>query len=161
MYPLPVELSTAAEVIANRRAVRERLKRLPEWRPAPVVEAPVVVAVEPELAPVVARFELPPSMLCKRLRVRILEHTAAHYGVGPREIMARCRRPESLWPRQVSMYLCVRRAGMSLSETARFFAGRDHTSVLAAVRRVDARVKTDDMLSASIEMLSEILGITA
>ena len=157
MYPLPVELSTAAEVIANRRAVRERLKRLPEWRPSPVVEAPVVVAVEPEPEP--PSFERPPSMLNKRLRVRILEHTAAHYGVGPREIMARCRRPESLWPRQISMYLCVRGAGMSLSETARFFAGRDHTSVLAAVRRVDARVETDAMLAASIEMLSNMLGI--
>lgn len=57
--------------------------------------------------------------------------------------------------RQVAMYLCVSELGKTLPEAGRFFDGKDHTTVLHAVRKVAALIETDATFAARIERLRE------
>ena len=56
-------------------------------------------------------------------------------------------------PRQIAMYLAKVMTPRSLPEIGRRFGGRDHTTVLHAVRKIDELAKTDARLADDIELL--------
>ncbi|PNE09990.1 MAG: chromosomal replication initiation protein DnaA, partial [Beijerinckiaceae bacterium] len=60
-------------------------------------------------------------------------------------------------PRQISMYLSKLLTPRSLPEIGRRFGGRDHTTVLHAVRKITGLVTTDATLSEEIELLKRML----
>lgn len=72
----------------------------------------------------------------KRLMARIVHECAAESGVPAQDIMGRSQKAKVAHARHVAMFL-IHRKGHSLSEIGRFF-GRDHTTVMAAVRKVEA-----------------------
>jgi chromosomal replication initiation ATPase DnaA len=59
--------------------------------------------------------------------------------------------------RQIAMYLCKELTGKSLPDIGRRFGGRDHTTVLHAVRKIALQVQQDEDLSALIEAIKEDL----
>jgi chromosomal replication initiator protein len=60
-------------------------------------------------------------------------------------------------PRQVAMYLAKTLTLRSLPEIGRRFGGRDHTTVLHAVRKIEALVSKDVALSEEVESLKRQL----
>lgn len=56
-------------------------------------------------------------------------------------------------PRQIAMYLCKELTTRSLPEIGRRFGGRDHTTVLHAVRKIAARIATDEIFAGKIATL--------
>src|SRR5262249_42617089 len=60
-------------------------------------------------------------------------------------------------PRQVAMYLAKTLTLRSLPEIGRRFGGRDHTTVLHAVRKIENLVSTDTALAEEIELLKRQL----
>jgi chromosomal replication initiator protein len=60
-------------------------------------------------------------------------------------------------PRQVAMYLAKTLTLRSLPEIGRRFGGRDHTTVLHAVRKIEALVAKDVSLSEEVESLKRQL----
>jgi chromosomal replication initiator protein len=60
-------------------------------------------------------------------------------------------------PRQVAMYLAKTLTLRSLPEIGRRFGGRDHTTVLHAVRKIEGLVGNDAMLADEIEVLKRQL----
>ena len=60
-------------------------------------------------------------------------------------------------PRQVAMYLAKTLTLRSLPEIGRRFGGRDHTTVLHAVRKIEALVAKDVALSEEVESLKRQL----
>ena len=60
-------------------------------------------------------------------------------------------------PRQVAMYLAKTLTLRSLPEIGRRFGGRDHTTVLHAVRKIEALVSRDVALSEEVESLKRQL----
>jgi chromosomal replication initiator protein len=60
-------------------------------------------------------------------------------------------------PRQVAMYLAKQLTLRSLPEIGRRFGGRDHTTVLHAVRKIENLVHTDTSLAEEIEILKRQL----
>ena len=60
-------------------------------------------------------------------------------------------------PRQIAMYLSKLLTPRSLPEIGRRFGGRDHTTVLHAVRKITGLVTTDGALSEAIELLKRML----
>jgi chromosomal replication initiator protein len=60
-------------------------------------------------------------------------------------------------PRQVAMYLAKTLTLRSLPEIGRRFGGRDHTTVLHAVRKIENLVTTDTALAEEIELLKRQL----
>ena len=60
-------------------------------------------------------------------------------------------------PRQIAMYLAKTLTLRSLPEIGRRFGGRDHTTVLHAVRKIEGLVGSDTALSDEIELLKRQL----
>jgi chromosomal replication initiator protein len=60
-------------------------------------------------------------------------------------------------PRQIAMYLAKTLTLRSLPEIGRRFGGRDHTTVLHAVRKIENLVGNDNGLADEIEILKRLL----
>ena len=60
-------------------------------------------------------------------------------------------------PRQVAMYLCKMLTSKSLPEIGRGFGGRDHTTVIHAVRKIEELMATDGQLAEDVENLRRLL----
>ncbi|GGH39084.1 chromosomal replication initiator protein DnaA [Cribrihabitans marinus] len=71
--------------------------------------------------------------------------------IGPKRLRAFAR------PRQVAMYLCKQLTSRSLPEIGRRFGGRDHTTVMHGVRRIEELKSTDGQIAEDVEMLRRAL----
>jgi chromosomal replication initiator protein len=60
-------------------------------------------------------------------------------------------------PRQIAMYLCKQLTSMSLPDIGKGFGGRDHTTVLHAVRKIANSIKKDKVIHDEVELLTKIL----
>ena len=60
-------------------------------------------------------------------------------------------------PRQVAMYLSKQLTARSLPEIGRKFGGRDHTTVMHAVRKVDELSQADVSFAEDVELLRRML----
>ena len=60
-------------------------------------------------------------------------------------------------PRQVAMYLAKQLTTRSLPEIGRKFGGRDHTTVMHAVRKVDELREHDTSFNEDVELLRRML----
>ena len=58
-------------------------------------------------------------------------------------------------PRQVAMYLAKQLTARSLPEIGKQFGGRDHTTVMHAVKRIDELRHTDTNLGEDVDLLKE------
>ena len=71
--------------------------------------------------------------------------------IGPRRVRSIAR------PRQVAMYLSKQLTSRSLPEIGRRFGGRDHTTVMHGVRRIEELQTTDSQMLEDVEMLRRAL----
>ena len=83
----------------------------------------------------------------------IQKATAEHFGLTKTELLSERRVRSVARPRQVSMWLCKQLTSRSYPDIARRSGGRDHTTVLHAVRRIEELIKTDPNLAADVEAL--------
>jgi chromosomal replication initiator protein len=88
----------------------------------------------------------------------ILDAAAQEFGVEREALLARDRRPAVAAARQVAMYLARELTEHSLPEIGRGIGGRNHTTVLHAVNRVGAALRTDDSVRTSVDNLRRRLG---
>lgn len=88
----------------------------------------------------------------------IQKHVAEHYNVRVSDMSSTKRLRVVARPRQVAMYLCKKLTSKSLPEIGRNFGGRDHTTVMHAVKKVEELKGTDPVFRDDIEMLERILG---
>jgi len=88
---------------------------------------------------------------------QIQRRVAEHFDVRLADMTSK-RRPASIaFPRQVAMYLAKTLTLRSLPEIGRRFGGRDHTTVLHAVRKIEGLVARDTALSEEVESLKRQL----
>lgn len=83
----------------------------------------------------------------------VVTEVSKFYGIEPDTIRSTSRRKEALVPRQVAMYLIREKIGLSLPEIGREF-GKDHTTVMNAIRKVEEMMAKDPDFKAQIKDLS-------
>lgn len=83
---------------------------------------------------------------------------AKHYGVTRDEIISQRRPARVVRPRQVAMYLSREMTLHSLPSIGRAFGGRDHTTVLHAIRKMEALVSVDPMIAGVVESVTAELS---
>ncbi|MDW4549260.1 chromosomal replication initiator protein DnaA [Defluviimonas sp. D31] len=87
----------------------------------------------------------------------IQRKVAEHYNIrlsdmiGPKRVRTIAR------PRQVAMYLAKTLTTRSLPEIGRRFGGRDHTTIMHGIRKVEELKTTDSQLSEDLNMLRRLL----
>ena len=71
--------------------------------------------------------------------------------IGPKRLRVYAR------PRQMAMYLCKQLTSRSLPDIGRRFGGRDHTTVMHGVKRIEELRQTDGQIAEDVEMLRRSL----
>lgn len=93
-----------------------------------------------------------------RLKTANIQRVVAeHFNVAVADILSARRTANVVRPRQIAMYLTKVLTLRSLPEIGRRFGGRDHTTVLHAVRKIEALVSKDVALSDEVELLKRQL----
>jgi chromosomal replication initiator protein len=88
----------------------------------------------------------------------ILDAAAHEFGVEREALLARDRRPAVAEARQVAMYLARELTEHSLPEIGRGIGGRNHTTVLHAVNRIGAAIRSDESVRTAVDNLRRRLG---
>lgn len=89
---------------------------------------------------------------------RVVSVVAAHYRIKPNEIFGNSRQRSISQARQVAMYLVRQYVGLSMPEIGRLFGGRDHTTVLNAIRKVTGAIEEKDpLIDGDVRLLSQQL----
>jgi chromosomal replication initiator protein len=83
----------------------------------------------------------------------IQKKVAEHYGLRMADMLSARRARAVARPRQVAMYLAKQLTPRSLPEIGRKFGGRDHTTVMHAIRRIEELRAIDTVLNEDIEQL--------
>jgi chromosomal replication initiator protein len=81
-----------------------------------------------------------------------------YYRIKVAQLTGKDRHREVALPRQVAMFLARAHLGTSFPQIGAKFDGKDHTTVIAAVRKVEKLVTEDDEVRAAIDALSLKLG---
>ena len=94
----------------------------------------------------------------KRVRIEdILKFVSRHYNVSRTDILSARRTRTIVRPRQIAMYLAKTMTPRSLPEIGRRFGGRDHTTVLHAVRKIEAERANDQKLAEELDVISRMI----
>ncbi|WP_184253075.1 chromosomal replication initiator protein DnaA [Rhodopseudomonas rhenobacensis] len=94
----------------------------------------------------------------KRIKIEDIQRVVARqYNVSRSDLLSSRRTANVVRPRQVAMYLAKTLTLRSLPEIGRRFGGRDHTTVLHAVRKIEGLVAKDTALSDEVELLKRQL----
>ncbi|WP_117195327.1 chromosomal replication initiator protein DnaA [Rhizobium terrae] len=95
----------------------------------------------------------------KRVRIEDIQRIVArHYNVSRQELVSNRRTRVIVKPRQVAMYLSKTMTPRSFPEIGRRFGGRDHTTVLHAVRKIEEMISGDTKLSHEVELLKRLIN---
>lgn len=139
------------------------LDRLRLFHPEREVAAyvPVVEVTAPELAPTI-----PPAPIVITnvpINVRALNPVAtiarsacAHFGMTLAALLSERRDAESVRARHVVMYVSKTLTTLSFPSIARHMGGMDHTSIMNGVRKITARIATDQALSDDVAAVREL-----
>jgi chromosomal replication initiator protein len=87
----------------------------------------------------------------------IQTQVAEHYRIRKAEMTSARRAREVARPRQVAMYLSKQLTPKSLPDIGRRFGGRDHTTVIHAVRQIEKLRASDPEIDAAIRLLTRQL----
>ncbi len=83
----------------------------------------------------------------------IIRVVAEYFNISPYEIKGKKRTKSVVLPRQIAMYISRRITDFSTTEIGYEFGGRDHTTVMHSVQKVELMIQNDVSLSNSIQTL--------
>ena len=84
----------------------------------------------------------------------IIEEVCSFYNIEESMVRGPSKRKEAVNARQVAMLLCRRLTKMSTPEIGAAFGGRDHTTVLYAVEKMERATKNDPSLEANLKAIT-------
>jgi chromosomal replication initiator protein len=140
----------AHRISTNVRVLEGALTRLFAF--ASLVGRPITLELAQDcLADVLRNSERKISV--EEIQRKVSEHYNIRLSdmIGPKRVRTYAR------PRQVAMYLCKQLTSRSLPEIGRCFGGRDHTTIMYGVRKIEDMRAQDGQLAEDIEILRRIL----
>lgn len=87
----------------------------------------------------------------------IIETISKYYDLKLADLLSKRRHKSISLPRQIGMYLARKHTRFSLEEIGGYFGGRDHTTVMHAVRTIDAKRGEDSILDKDLILLEKEL----
>jgi len=94
----------------------------------------------------------------RRVRIEDIQKVVARqFNVSKNDLLSNRRTRVIVRPRQIAMYLAKIMTPRSLPEIGRRFGGRDHTTVLHAVRKIEDLAGKDQKLAHEIELLKRLI----
>lgn len=85
----------------------------------------------------------------------IINVVAEHFNVKPEDLASKKRNSEFVQPRQVVMYLCRELTSTSLVNVGKMLGGRDHTTVMHGVQKIESEILTNEELKNKIDIIKK------
>lgn len=99
-----------------------------------------------------------PGRTEKQIQIQsIINAVTDYFGVKVTDLQSKRRHRSVALPRQVCMFLARKHTRHSLEEIGGYFGGRDHTTVMHAVRTVETKVTAENDFARAIKLLEETL----
>ncbi len=145
---IPVEVLDflARRITSNIRELEGALNRISAY--SSLVGRPITIASAQEVLSDLLRAN-DRKVTIEEIQKRVAEHFSIRFADmhSPRRARAVAR------PRQVAMYLAKQLTSRSLPEIGRKFGGRDHTTVMHAVRKIEELREIDSAFAEDIDLL--------
>jgi len=87
----------------------------------------------------------------------IQKRIASYYNIRVKDMLSKIRTRNITFPRQVAMYACKQLTSMSLPGIGEQFGGRDHTTALHAIRKIDKLMNDSNEFKEEIQQLLSII----
>ncbi len=102
------------------------------------------------------------SILCDLLRsnetiitiAQIQKKVAEHFSIKISDLTSARRSRCVARPRQIAMYLCKYLTSRSLAEIGRKFGGKDHTTIIHAVKRIEKLIQDDKEFASEVHCIT-------
>lgn len=88
---------------------------------------------------------------------KIIEVVSDFYNVSTEDLLKQSRKKEYVNPRQIAMYIIRKELETSLPSIGEFFGGRDHTTVIHAIDKIERIIKEKSGLKQEIELIRDRL----
>ncbi len=83
----------------------------------------------------------------------IIKEICRYFRLEEEQIKGQSRSRDSLNARQIAMYLIRRMTSLSLDDTGKVFGGRDHSTVLNSINKVEKKMKTDPTYAETVKAI--------
>ena len=150
---VPVEVLEflAKRIISNVRELEGALNRVMAY--ATLVGRPITMEMTRDVLQDLIRAN------DRKVTIDEIQRSVAdYYNLRLSEMLSQRRSRVIARPRQVAMFLSKQLTSRSLPEIGRRFGGRDHTTVMHAVRKIEDLVKSDSTLDEDITRLTRLLA---
>lgn len=145
--PDDVLVFIADKVISNIRELEGALNRVIAYSSLTETEISVDLCAE-------ALKELLSASNTKVIdAMHIIESVSRYFDLRPEEFISQKRNRNISYPRQIAMYLCRDILGISLPKIGEEFGGRDHTTVIHAIQKIEEDIQNNSETKRSIEEL--------
>lgn len=146
---------TLVERLHEAKAVRDRLRNPPnavddtginlKEKPQPKARIPIPLKLNP-----IVPYRIPRHYPMPEDVTRVV---CEHFNVSPTEIESTVRTQELVKPRQTWAYLAHSICKISYPQIGRYLGGRDHSTQIHAVRKVESNIASDKNVETEIELL--------
>lgn len=89
---------------------------------------------------------------------KIINVVADYYNLTSSQLTGKVRTGQIALARHIAMYLIRIKLDVPLKKIGDMFGGKDHTTVMSGIAKVDKELKTDETLKAAVEELQKRLG---
>ena len=89
---------------------------------------------------------------------KIQKRVADHFQIKTTDLKSAKRLKNIVFPRQISMYICRNLTNLSYPEIGSKFGGKDHSTIIHAVKKIERLMEEDIQIKVMVESLIENLG---
>jgi len=89
----------------------------------------------------------------------VIDRTAEYFDLSPDDLTGPRRDKDIVVPRQISMYLLRHDLGLSFPKIAQALGGRDHTTAMHSVTKIDGQIERDELLRSNVQAIREQLQL--
>ena len=133
----------AENVTANIRQIEGVIKRLTAYKEI-LNEVITIDSVKRAIADVMQKGEDIPKP------ANIIRETAKYYSLQEEDLRGQSRSKNTATARQISMYLCRTLTNMSLQDIGREYEGRNHSTVLSSIRKIEDMMQKDPQMAGIV-----------
>lgn len=142
--PNDVALFLASKVSSNIRTLEGMLTRLGAF--ASITGKPVTIPFAKEILKGILK-DMDKPVLVEDIQKIVCDH----FGIRISDIKSKKRSKSLVVPRQIAMYLSRNLCKISLSDIGEKFGGKDHSTVIHAINKVESQIEKDPHLSQTLE----------
>ncbi|MDY0211908.1 MAG: chromosomal replication initiator protein DnaA [Desulfuromonadaceae bacterium] len=149
---LPEEVAEflSGSVISNIRELEGYLVRIGAY--ASLTATPITIEMAKEvLKDIIVEYS-------QEITVEDIQKKVTNYfNIKISDIKSAKRTKKFVYPRQIAMYLCRQLTSSSYPEIGEYFGGKDHSTVIHAIKKIDAELITNTSLKQSIKNIRNTL----